>query len=109
MESEIDKNLTGTVTNTRYFQTNFATVALMAISILPASVHNFPSEVHMPRTEYIRSGGAEYRFASEVGTDGEYIQILESFATKLIENLVDTEPEIALITKDRFLDMYEDF
>jgi hypothetical protein len=42
--------------------------------------------------------------------DGEeYATTLKEFAEKLLNNIVDTEPEIAQITPEQFLEMYEDF
>lgn len=109
MEIQASTSQTGTTIKSQFFQTNLATVALLAASILPNSVYLFPVEDQLPNIEHMKFVGNEYSFASEVNQKDPYTQILETFASNIIENSVETEPDIALITKKRFLDMYEDF
>jgi hypothetical protein len=109
MEPQTNSTQTNSISNTGFFQTNLATAVLLAASILPSTVHHIPSEVHMPNIEQTRFGGAEYPFTSEVNQEEQYMQVLENFATELLNNIVDTEPDIAQITNDYFFEMYENF
>lgn len=100
---------TNSMTQVQFIQTNLATVALLAASILPKSVHSFYFQPGLQSTEHIILGNSQYSFASEMTQENAYAKTLESFANNIISNLVETEQDIAMITKRRFSDMYEDF
>ncbi len=99
---------TGITIKPQFLQTHLATFALLAVSILPNAVYSFPAQKEQ-NIKHLKIGDLDYKFASQMTQEQQYVQILEGFAGKLLGSLIDTDEDIARITSKRFFDMYEDF
>jgi hypothetical protein len=72
-------------------------------TIMPAETHEPPVAVYRFQQEgagYYTFGGAELRQV-------RYLEVIEAFATKLLIESREMEPEIAHILNEHFTDIYE--
>ncbi|MBA2335147.1 MAG: hypothetical protein M3449_04240 [Acidobacteriota bacterium] len=90
-------------------QTGIASLVLIAASAIPTTNYQLPPSDRDVIPENRRFADLKFQFLSELSDEQLHVQILDNFASALLESLVDTDPEIALITRKRFFDMYEDF
>lgn len=92
-------------------QTGLALALLVPISILPGAVYPSPPVTFSTNMSFegCRFSDLKFRFLSEINVLDTSRTVLENFASTLLEDIVDTNPEISQITRGRFFDMYEDF
>lgn len=100
------------MTRDRYFNyassSYLATATVLVTSLLPVYTHPIPTAEPDIRDQYTNIGILGSNQASAL-LQSERSEILLNFASQLMENTEDMDYEIARITSDRFLDIYEDF
>lgn len=83
------------------------TVAFLAVSLVPSTIHVIQPEKTNSYEQYIKSKISNYDYA-HTSKDKES-KVLVSFAQRLFENSKDDDSEIAKVTSDGFWEFHENF